>query len=107
MSTMSTPLVDELLKQSESTRVKDKVRVEKILAGLVVGGVDALQFVVDFDYTLTRVHLNGEKVSPEIAAAPCFPVLIRHCFFFRWNVLGACSSTVPCCLLTTRKRPRP
>ena len=72
MSTMSTPLVDELLKQSESTRVKDKVRVEKILAGLVAGGVDALQFVVDFDYTLTRVHQNGEKVSPKSRPRPVF-----------------------------------
>ena len=57
----ATPLVDELLK-TESTRVKDKARVEKILAGLVQGGVQGLQFIVDFDYTLTRVHLDGEKV---------------------------------------------
>lgn len=58
----STPLVDELLKVP-STQVKDKAKVEKILQGLVKGGKDSLQFVVDFDYTLTRVHLNGERVE--------------------------------------------
>ena len=58
----ATPLVDELLKVP-STRVRDKARVEEILQGIVSGGTNSLQFVIDFDYTLTRVHKEGETVS--------------------------------------------
>ena len=40
-----------------TTQVKDKLRK------IIEGGLSQLQFIVDFDYTLTRAHKNGTPVD--------------------------------------------
>ena len=55
----------DLLKQIKATgkaRIKDEGKVAEILKGLQDGGNRKLQLIVDFDYTLTRVHKNGKRL---------------------------------------------
>ena len=49
-----TVLVDDLLSSNPSMRVKDKAKVEALLQALNTGGLDKLQVIADFDYTLTK-----------------------------------------------------
>jgi len=53
------------LLQSTSKRVQigDPGKVQEKLSALVEGGLDQLQFIVDFDYTLTRAHKDGVPVD--------------------------------------------
>ena len=54
-----TPLVDKLLETHEQLQVQDKSLVETKLKGILEGGHQKLQLIVDFDNTLTRYHKNG------------------------------------------------
>ncbi|KAB7497145.1 7-methylguanosine phosphate-specific 5'-nucleotidase [Armadillidium nasatum] len=49
------------LLNNKNILIKNKENVENILSLLLKGSFDNLQLVVDFDYTLTRGHFNGEK----------------------------------------------
>ena len=60
---MATPLLDELMKGRSKVRAKRPVEVEGLLRRLVEGGTNRLQFVVDFDMTLTRSHRDGLPVD--------------------------------------------
>ena len=60
----STVLVDELLSSHPLMRVKDKPRVENLLNTLIEGGFEKLQFVIDFDHTLTKTkNERGESLD--------------------------------------------
>ncbi len=61
--TPQTRFVDALRKGREWVHVEQPERVEKILEQMIAGGKERLQFVVDFDYTLTRAHKNGKHVD--------------------------------------------
>ena len=56
--------VEDLLASNPLMRVRDPAKVEKLLLTLLAGGLDKLQVVADFDYTLTKtknvegVHLD-------------------------------------------------
>ena len=58
-----TTLVDAIRKGRDWVRVKEPERVEKIVEKLIAGGKEKAQFVVDFDYTLTRAHKDGQRVD--------------------------------------------
>ena len=64
-STMSaeTPLLDELCAGRPGAKAKRPLEVEGILRRMVEGGRKRLQFVVDFDQTLTRVHRDGLPID--------------------------------------------
>ncbi|XP_055678485.1 7-methylguanosine phosphate-specific 5'-nucleotidase isoform X1 [Lutzomyia longipalpis] len=48
---------------SDSCKIKDPARVERMLKELVAGGTQRLQVVTDFDHTITKQKLeNGQKV---------------------------------------------
>jgi len=58
--------VDSLIKKLQSrtsTKVQDVSKVEKLLSTIISGGNKNLQVVLDFDYTLSRVHKNGERLD--------------------------------------------
>ena len=61
--TAETPLLDELRAGRPAARAKRPLEVEAILRRMVEGGRERLQFVVDFDQTLTRVHRDGLPVD--------------------------------------------
>lgn len=64
MSSCSTPWADFVNQLAPSkVKIRDPSRVNQLIAGMVQGGPEQLQLVVDFDYTLTRAHLNGEPVD--------------------------------------------
>ncbi|XP_071547756.1 cytosolic 5'-nucleotidase 3 isoform X1 [Panulirus ornatus] len=42
-------------------RIKDLARVEELVNCIVESGFSKLQLVVDFDFTLTRVHVEGHR----------------------------------------------
>ena len=44
-------------------KIRDISKVEKLLRSIVSGGNKNLQVVLDFDYTMTRVHKNGERLD--------------------------------------------
>jgi HAD superfamily hydrolase (TIGR01544 family) len=44
-------------------RTKDPEKVKNAVTKLVNGGPEKLQFIVDFDYTITRAHRNGQNVD--------------------------------------------
>lgn len=55
------PTLEKLrLLGNKSVRIKDPTHVEALLSTIVAGGFPKLQFVVDFDFTLTRVHYKGQ-----------------------------------------------
>ncbi|GAB0095602.1 5'-nucleotidase [Sergentomyia squamirostris] len=48
---------------SDSCKIKDRPRVQRILSDLVAGGIERLQVVTDFDHTITKQKLDdGQKV---------------------------------------------
>ena len=51
-----TELLDKILSANSTMRVKDKVKVETLLEALNLGGMEKLQVVADFDYTLTKTR---------------------------------------------------
>ncbi|KAG0711589.1 7-methylguanosine phosphate-specific 5'-nucleotidase [Chionoecetes opilio] len=56
------PTLDKLgLLVGGAVRIKEPARVEALISGIVGGGFSRLQLVVDFDYTLTRVHMGGHR----------------------------------------------
>lgn len=64
MTSCSTPWADFVNQLAPSkVKIRDPSRVNQLIAGMVQGGPEQLQLVVDFDYTLTRAHLNGEPVD--------------------------------------------
>lgn len=70
-------LLEQLQSQGDWIKVKNATEVENKLQTLVKGGDQKLQFVVDFDYTLTRAHKNGGKVDCSwgvIENSPLLPV---------------------------------
>lgn len=47
----------------DHVKIRDPDKVEHMLNELVLGGIDKLQVVTDFDYTITKQRLsNGEKI---------------------------------------------
>lgn len=48
---------------SKRIQVGDPGKVQEKLSKLITGGLDQLQFIVDFDYTLTRAHSDGVPVD--------------------------------------------
>jgi len=52
----------KLLQVSQRVHIKDLAKVEEKVSKLVAGGWAELQFIVDFDYTLTRAHKDGVPV---------------------------------------------
>eukprot|EP00088_Acartia_fossae_P020169 TRINITY_DN21822_c0_g3_i1.p1 TRINITY_DN21822_c0_g3~~TRINITY_DN21822_c0_g3_i1.p1 ORF type:complete len:299 (-),score=49.93 TRINITY_DN21822_c0_g3_i1:541-1437(-) len=55
--------ISSLLSASKCVQVRDQLKVKAKLKDLIDGGFPQLQFIVDFDYTLTRSHKNGEPVD--------------------------------------------
>jgi len=53
----------QLLNASKRVQIGDPSRLQEKLKTLVEGGFPELQFIVDFDYTLTRSHKNGVPVD--------------------------------------------
>lgn len=51
------------LQSRTSIKIKDVPRVESLLSKIISGGNKNLQVVLDFDYTLSRVHKNGERLD--------------------------------------------
>jgi len=61
--TAETPLLDELRAGRPAAKAKRPLDVESILRRMVEGGRHRLQFVVDFDMTLTKSHRDGLPVD--------------------------------------------
>lgn len=60
--TSSYPTLEKLgLLHSEHIRIKDPAHVEELISFIVAGGFSKLQLVVDFDFTLTRVHIDNQR----------------------------------------------
>ena len=51
------------LQSRTSIKIKDVPKVESLLSTIISGGNKNLQVVLDFDYTLSRVHKNGERLD--------------------------------------------
>lgn len=51
------------LQSRTSIKIKDVPKVESLLSKIISGGNKNLQVVLDFDYTLSRVHKNGERLD--------------------------------------------
>ncbi|ELV12394.1 Cytosolic 5'-nucleotidase 3 [Tupaia chinensis] len=47
--------------QRSSVRIKDPVRVEETICGLIKGGAAKLQIITDFDMTLSRFSYKGKR----------------------------------------------
>lgn len=52
----------EQIKATGKARIRDEGRVLSLLKSVMEGGYGKLQVIVDFDYTLTRVHRDGETL---------------------------------------------
>ena len=61
-----TELLDKILSANSTMRVKDKVRVETLLEALNLGGMEKLQVVADFDYTLTKTRYETRRIREGI-----------------------------------------
>ena len=57
--------VMQKLKSKSSIKIQDTSRVENLLSTIISGGNNNLQVVIDFDYTMTRVHKNGQRLDCE------------------------------------------
>lgn len=56
------PTLEKLgLIAADHVRIKDLAKVEQLLNTIIGGGFSRLQLVVDFDFTLTRVHMGGQR----------------------------------------------
>jgi len=55
--------VMQKLKSKSSIKIQDTSRVENLLSTIISGGNNNLQVVIDFDYTMTRVHKNGQRLD--------------------------------------------
>lgn len=56
------PTLEKLgLLNAAHVRIKDLARVEELVSSLVSSGFSKLQLVVDYDFTLTRVHYEGQR----------------------------------------------
>ncbi|XP_076051995.1 cytosolic 5'-nucleotidase IIIB isoform X1 [Oratosquilla oratoria] len=56
------PLLEKVgLLGRPDVRMRDPAHVEDVLRQLIAGGTPKLQLVVDFDQTLTRVHVEGKR----------------------------------------------
>ena len=55
--------VMQKLKSKSSIKIQDTSRVENLLSTIISGGNKNLQVVIDFDYTMTRVHKNGQRLD--------------------------------------------
>ena len=85
-----TVLVDELLAAHSLMRVKDKQKVESLLKTLNSGGLEKLQVVADFDYTLTKTKnekgsldcswgvLENSPLMPETYTKECNALKARY-----------------------------
>ncbi len=85
-----TVLVDELLAGHSLMRVKDKQKVESLLKTLNSGGLEKLQVVADFDYTLTKTRnekgsldcswgvLENSPLMPESYTKECNALKARY-----------------------------
>ncbi|XP_063584899.1 cytosolic 5'-nucleotidase 3-like isoform X1 [Penaeus indicus] len=56
------PTLEKLgLLNAAHVRIKDLARVEELVSSLASSGFSKLQLVVDYDFTLTRVHYEGQR----------------------------------------------
>ena len=55
--------VMQKLKSKSSIKIRDSSRVENLLSTILSGGNRNLQVVIDFDYTMTRVHKHGKRLD--------------------------------------------
>ncbi|KAK4320563.1 hypothetical protein Pmani_008567 [Petrolisthes manimaculis] len=56
------PTLEKLgLLKRDHIRIKDLGHVEQVLTSIVTEGYSKLQLVVDFDFTLTKVHVDGQR----------------------------------------------
>jgi len=60
---MGTGKLSSLLSASKHVQIGDHAKVKDKLRKLIEGGFPKLQFIVDFDYTLTRSHKAGVPVD--------------------------------------------
>jgi len=60
---MDSVKLSNLLQATKRVQVGDPLKLQQKLAKLVEGGFNQLQFIIDFDYTLTRAHKNGVLVD--------------------------------------------
>jgi len=55
--------VMKTLKSKSSIKIQNTSRVENLITTILSGGNKNLQVVIDFDYTMTRVHKNGQRLD--------------------------------------------
>ena len=55
--------VMKTLKSKTSIKIQNTSRVENLITTILSGGNKNLQVVIDFDYTMTRVHKNGQRLD--------------------------------------------
>ncbi|XP_055625847.1 7-methylguanosine phosphate-specific 5'-nucleotidase [Toxorhynchites rutilus septentrionalis] len=56
-------LADVSVLNRDHVKIRDPDKVQHMLNELVAGGIEKLQMVTDFDYTITKQKLdNGEKI---------------------------------------------
>lgn len=60
---MESVKLSNLLQATKRVQVGDPLKLQQKLKKLVEGGFNELQFIIDFDYTLTRSHKNGVPVD--------------------------------------------
>lgn len=53
----------EKIKTLSQVQIQDEPKVKSILQTMLEGGNNQLQVIVDFDYTLTRVHRDGRSLD--------------------------------------------
>jgi len=64
MAPSSTSLLQQVLQafpRNEIVKMRNPENVEKLLSKICEGKAKSLQVVADFDYTLTRYHMNGKR----------------------------------------------
>jgi 5'-nucleotidase len=61
---LSTPILRQILREfgrPDTIKIRDEAKLEVLLSQMIASGTKSLQVIADFDQTLTRQHLNGEK----------------------------------------------
>ena len=55
--------VIQKLQSRPSIKIQNLTKVENLLSTIISGGNRNLQVIIDFDYTMTRVHKNGQRLD--------------------------------------------
>lgn len=63
----------------DNCKIKNPERVEQLLNELVAGGHSKLQIVSDFDYTITKQHLNYQKMASSFCILDKCKSLPKYC----------------------------